>query len=61
MQLVEHTRCSGKVIGKSVGATKVLHLSENHEFQCFGDVFRCAFGGFSCAARTLVQQIEFLK
>ena len=61
MQLSVHTRHSRKFIGKSVGATKILHMSENHEFQCFGDVFGGVFGGFSCAARTIVHQFEFLK
>ena len=28
MQVVEHTRCSRKFIGKSLGAAKILHMSK---------------------------------
>ena len=61
VQLLTRTRYSRKFIGKNVGGSKILHISENHEFQCFGDVFGGVCGGLSCAARTIVYQIECLK
>ena len=61
MQRSVHRRHSRKFIGKSLRCPKILYMSENHEFLCFGDVFGGVFGGFRCAARTLVDQIEFLK
>ena len=61
VQLLARTRHSRKFIGKSVGADKILHMSETHEFQCFGGVFGGVFGRLSCAARAVVHQIEFPK
>ena len=39
MQVVEHTRCSRKFIRKNAGGTKILHMSEIHDFERFGGVF----------------------
>ena len=61
MQLLAHTRHARKFIGKSLGGFKILHMGANHEFDCFGGVFGGVFGGLSCAARTVVDQIEFGK
>ena len=33
MQLLEHTRCSRKFIGKNAGAAKVEHMNENRDFE----------------------------
>ena len=46
---------------KKFEGAQFLHMSENHEFVCFGCVFGGVFGGFTCAARKIVHQIEFLK
>ena len=61
MQVVEHTRCSRKFIGKSFGGTKVLHMSKNDDFERFGGIFWAKIRCFSCAARTIVQQFGSSK
>ena len=61
MQLLVRTRHSRKFIGKRLGESKVLHMKGNPGFQCVGVVFCGGFGGFSCVARTVVDQIELLE
>ena len=33
MQVLEHTRCSRKLVGKNAGGTSVEHVSENRDFE----------------------------
>ena len=53
MQVWETTRHSRKFIGKSVGGGMVEHMSENRDFERFGDTFWCEIRCFRCAARTV--------
>ena len=52
MQVVERTRCFRKFTGKSLGAPKILHMSENHDFERFGGIFGLQFS-VSVALRAL--------
>ena len=61
MQVVEHTRCYRKFIGKSLGEPKILHISENDDFERFGGIFWVKIPCFGCAARTAAQQIGLSK
>ena len=61
MQVVEYTRCSRQFIGKSLGEDKILHMSENHDFERFGERFWAEIWCFGCAARIVAQQIGFSK
>ena len=61
MQVWETTRHSRKFIGKSLGRPKVEHMSENRDFERFGDTFWCEIRCFRCAARTVEHEFEFLK
>ena len=61
MQLLEHTRCSRKFIGESVGGGAVGHMSENRDFEWFGGMFWCEIWCFRCAARTVGHEFESYK
>ena len=61
MQVVEHTGCSRKIIGKSLGGSKILHMSENHDFERFGGIFWAKIWCFRCAARTVDNQFGYYK
>ena len=39
MQVVEHTMCSRKITRTNVGDGKILHMSENRDFERFGGTF----------------------
>ena len=61
MQVVEHTRCARKFIGKSLKGLKILHISKNDDFERFGGRFFAKIWCFGCAARTVAQRIGFFK
>ena len=61
MQVVGRTRCSRKLLGKSLGGYKVLHVSENCEFERFGGIFLVNILCFRCAARTVGHEFELYK
>ena len=61
MQVWEPTLCSRKSIGKSLGAPKVQHTSENRDFAWFGGTFWCEILCFRCAARTVGHEFELHK
>ena len=44
MQVVEHTRCSRKFIGKSFGEPKILHMGKNRDLSDLVKDFVLKFG-----------------